>query len=419
MARLLSELLGASEPLFSITMQQLERASGNSGTDVRLTAEIIGKTHLKGRELGLDPRDSTGQELYHSLIGLAKLHDEFLAQKIGGRDASNVKEMLPKIKTAVEKMPLPQDVWVIKTSAAKKLLKSMPPKKVMKCLGYRSLDSMLKREPIIELYGAIRFIESREWLNNYLKIYHKLQQSDFETRPIEIIQLDPDKWGAAAADHVIHKRHNITHLKEMGAIFMLPMPVDRMPGITIMVMPLLIHYINELRMHSAYFKFQQMHPDLGRTITNTLVSDPAHHVVMAGQPVHWRIIQRHLGKNDANYPAHIFEPHLQLEDLYWRKAEEVLFRLEPALHYWHDMDYVGVMAGNRPISFNLMDAATNYVNKLPYEHRSTHHLKESLWNEIYTRYMGHESLENQVMSQLSSQAEQLELNAFKLQEDFI
>lgn len=56
MSRLISELLGATEPMFSIAVKQLEQVSGKPGVDVRLTAEIIGLVQLKTRELGLDRR---------------------------------------------------------------------------------------------------------------------------------------------------------------------------------------------------------------------------------------------------------------------------------------------------------------------------------------------------------------------------
>lgn len=47
MSRIISELLGATEPMFSIAIKQLEQASGKPGIDVRLTGEIIGQVIQK------------------------------------------------------------------------------------------------------------------------------------------------------------------------------------------------------------------------------------------------------------------------------------------------------------------------------------------------------------------------------------
>jgi hypothetical protein len=402
MSRMLSELLGADEPLFTIALQQLERSGGNPSADVRLTAEIIGKVHMKSREMGLDPTDSTGRELYHALMHLTALHDRFLAERIGGRDHENVPEMMPLIVKAVENLNLSRQAWLLKPSAAKRLLHACPPKRVMRLLGYRSIDSMLKREPVAEIYGAIRFCETPQWQHAFLARYKKLRPADFEMRNIELLQLDGRRWSGAALQYVRLKRHNITHLKELGVILMLPVPVERLRGLTITVLPLLLHYINEIRVYSAFFKMQQVRHDFGGIVADTLINDPRHHAVMAGQQIHWRVIHRYFGRLDASDHPEIFEPHLQPEDMYWRKAEEVLYRLEPALHFWHDMDYVGAQAEDGPVSFNLMDMAVNYVNGLGYESRATYHMRDALWNEIYSRYMGQEATRQQVLKQLDN-----------------
>jgi hypothetical protein len=96
----------------------------------------------------------------------------------------------------------------------------------------------------------------------------------------------------------------------------------------------------------------------------------------------------------------IFEPHVQPEDMSWRKAEELLYRIEPALHFWHDMDYVGLMMPGGPVSFNLVDNAVCFVNGLPYSRKANNHFKEALWNEILIRYLGQRTLEQQVLKQL-------------------
>ncbi|MBA3758080.1 hypothetical protein H0X10_00385, partial [Candidatus Saccharibacteria bacterium] len=202
MSRLLSELLEADEPLFSISLQQLERASGHGGADVRLTAEIIANVHQKMRELGLDPRDTSGRELYHALSGLIKLHDSFLAKKIGVKDHGNVREVLKAIEKHASMLPVPQTTWAIKHSVVKRMLKTMPPKKVMKVLKYRSVDSMLKRESVSELLGGVRFAETEEWQHKFAGQYAKLTPGDFETRKIEVIYFDPKKWNGIAEEFV-------------------------------------------------------------------------------------------------------------------------------------------------------------------------------------------------------------------------
>lgn len=418
MCKHLGELLGADQPLFSIGIEQLERASSHPSEDVRLTAEIIGKVHQKTRELGLDPHDTTGRELYHALKDLVGKHDRFIAERLGAEDPTDVNDVLPRLKALIEQIDVPKQAWVIKHSVAKRLLKSAPPKQMMKQLHYRSVDSMLKREPIGEILGALRFTESSEWQKAFLRKYHKLTPQDFEIRDIEFFLLDVAKWGDMSEKFVRQNHHNITHLKEMGVILILPLPVSHMRAISITVLPLLLHYINEIRMYSAYFKMQQVLPTFGKIITETLATDPGNHAIMAAQSIHWRVIHRHFGKARGNHPE-IFEPHVQPEDLYWRKAEDVLYRLEPALHFWRDMDFVGTLRHGELISFNLVDVAVNYVNDLAYDSQSVYHFQQSLWNEVFARYMGQPALERQVLKQLDNKIGESDASLlFSFQEAF-
>ncbi len=403
MCKTLSELLGAEEPLFTLSLKQLESVSGKPSVDVRLTAEIIEKINRACKSLGLDPNDTTGKELYHALLNKVKEQDVHLAKKIGGTDPYNVQHMLPLIKKAVETVDIPRSCWVLKKSVAKEFLRKTPPPNIMERLGYKSIDSMLKQENLFEIYGALRFAEGPEWLNAFNEHYKTLKPTDFETRQIEIVTMPADRWTDICESFVHKKRHNITHLKELGIILMLPMTIETLPGITMTDMPLLFHYINEVRLYSAFFKLQQVKKDFGKIIVETLLADPGNHAVMAGSHIHWRVIQRYFGKLENEYHPEIFQPHVQPEDLHWRRAEEILYMVDPELEFWKDMDYVGVMHDGRPVVFNLMDVSMSYSNNVEYGKHAIFHFREALWNEVFVRYMGQKTLENQVLKQLDNE----------------
>lgn len=403
MCKTLSELLGAEEPLFTLSLRQLEEVSGKPSVDVRLTAELIEKINRACKQLGLDPQDTTGKELYHALLNKVKEQDIHLAKKIGGTDPYNVQHMLPLIKKAVEDVEIPKSCWVLKKSVAKEFLRQTPPPNIMERLGYKSIDSMLKQENLFEIYGALRFAEGPEWLNAFNEHYKSLKPTDFETRQIEIVTMPADRWTDICEGFVHKKRHNITHLKELGIILMLPMTIETLPGITMTDMPLLFHYINEIRLYSAFFKLQQVKKDFGKIIVETLLADPGNHAVMAGTHVHWRVIQRYFGKLENEYHPEIFQPHVQPEDLHWRRAEDILYMVDPELEFWKGMDYVGVMHDGRPVVFNLMDVSMSFSNNVEYGKHAIFHFREALWNEIFVRYLGQKTLENQVLKQLDNE----------------
>ena len=67
MAKYLQQLLGAREPLFSGAMRQLEAMTHRQGIDVAYIADITARAHGVMRQLGLNPADTTEEELYHAL----------------------------------------------------------------------------------------------------------------------------------------------------------------------------------------------------------------------------------------------------------------------------------------------------------------------------------------------------------------
>lgn len=406
MSRQLSELLGASEPAFSYMIRDLEAVSGLPSVDVRLSADIEYLAMSKIREIGLDGRDLTGEELYVSLQHLVKKHDDFLVKSLGGSDASDVQDLLPRIKKALESLPIARSCWALKHSTARRLLKHNPPKKVMKVLGYRSLDSMLKRENVDELYAALRFVESEQWMERFIKSYKQLGAGDFEKRDIKVYLMSAKKWSSAPEEFVVRRRRNFTYLKEMGVVAVLPMPVSRVKGLTITLLPLLIYAINEIRLYSAFFKLHQVRPDFGDILMKTLINDSAHHIGLAGHPVHWRHVSSYFSHKGVSEYSEIFEPHVQPEDLENRRAEEMLYKLEPALKFWEGMEAVGLLFGDRPVSFNLIDNAVSYCNNLPYGQHAVSRMRENLWTKLWVRYIEQEALEAQAVEQLGGQSAQ-------------
>lgn len=403
MAKILRDLLDAEEPIFSLSLQQLERASGEHGTDARLIGDIAKKMREGTTELGLDASDTTDKELYRGMLARIADDNDRVTKQIGGSDANDVKAMVPLIVKAVESMDIDRRCWVLKRSVAKRLLREMPPKKLMKHLGYRSVDSMLKHENIDEVYTALRFSEGGEWLNTYNELFKTVKPSDFETRDISIVVMDHDKYVDLAEHFVEKKLHNITHTKEMGVIVVVPMHTDVMKGITLKTLPLIFHYINEIRLYSSFFKLKQVEKNFGETVVQTLIADTGNAAQMAGQYVHWRVIQRYFGKmRDENHPE-AFQPHVHPEDLHWRRAEEMLALLDPKMAFWLEKDYVAKLAhDNLPVTFNLMDVSLGYSNDIPFEERYVYHFRESLWNEIFMRYMGHKNLEDSILKQLDN-----------------
>lgn len=75
MTNFLQTALNIDEPIFNKGLEMLEKSAGNSGVDTRIIADILENAHKIMKILGLDTSDTTGRELYNSLIAAVKHSD--------------------------------------------------------------------------------------------------------------------------------------------------------------------------------------------------------------------------------------------------------------------------------------------------------------------------------------------------------
>lgn len=400
MSRVLSELLEAKEPWFSQSIRDLETASRHPNLDIRMTAEIGQAVQQKMRELGLDPHNTNGWELYQSLQDLVAIHDSFLTKALGVKDSSDVSEVVPALIPVIKKLPVSKSCWAIKHSVVKRLLKEQQPKKTMKALGYRSIDSMLKREPAEQVLAAARIVEAPQWQKRFTKAYSNLQPIDFEIRSMEVVRPSNKHWQSLGKRYAAMHHHTVLQLRELGTLVVLPMNGVRLRGAALTLLSIMLQQLNELRVYSTFFKMQQVKPQFGEIISSVLLKGAPGYAELAGQQLHWRVLHRYMGRQSGQSLASIFEPHVQIEDLEWRGAEAVLYRIEPALKFWEGMDGVGVIRDGKPISFNLLDNALNYCNGLQYGRQRAKHMQANLWDELYIRYLEEESISQKLSEQL-------------------
>lgn len=401
MTRVLAELLGAPEPAFRAGLKTLERASGHESTDIRLTADIVRASQQKLHSLGLDKYDTTATELYAAL-GARLAADEqrlfaTLRQKYNGADdiSSAAKELA--------NVPIPKSCFALKSTVARRLLRKQTPKRAMKALGYRSIESLLKHESVAHIYAACALSESATWHKQLLDSYKKLKANDFEIRKMMVLHPDTARWLSLTETSVAARRHNVLSFKELGVVVMLPLPSERPPAAAMTSLLLALHEMNSIRSASTYLKLCQVRPDFGTILQQVAASEPQLAASVFGQPLSWQVVQRYYGRFADRFRSELFEPHVQIEDLTWHSIEKVLSYIEPSLEFWQHTTHLGLLHEHQTVSFNIIDVAINYCNNLPFENRLMNYCRQSLWHELVIRYLKHDNVEQSVVGNLQSE----------------
>ena len=400
MTRYLSSALGAKQPLFGQSIQELERASGRPSADIRLSSELMQQVRTKVIELGLDPDDTTGPELYSALQSKLGRDEVKIRQTLGLAEDATSTDILAAVTKYLNKHKATSTCFALKAASARKLLKKKIPKAAMKKLGYRSFDSMLKHETPAAIYAATVIAESASWHKHFREQYAKLGAGDFEQRKMSVEYPKSQRWDEFSAQFVSGARHNILSFKELGAVVVLPINA-KVDGLAITSLLLTLHYMNDIRTYSSFAKLQQVKPSFGKIIQETAQGEPMTSANLAGQPVPWKVIQRYYGRMKASFHPEVFEPHVQPEDLQWHDAESVLAELEPSLSFWLNTQFTCMLHDDQPVSLNILDVALSYCNHLEFADRIVHFVREHLWHELMSRYLHQENLEAAVHQQLS------------------
>ncbi len=403
MTRFLSASLQAKEPFFQAGIKRLEIANGHPKTDIRVSAEIIHASQDKLRQLGLDPKDTTPKELYHVLQSKVAADDRRLTRTLQTHAATHVSAEANVIEGMIhvlKDLPDSKRCFAIKQTAIKAILKKQPPKKTMKKLGYRSVDSMLKHEIPVSLMAAAWIIEGSAWQQRLQDQYKCLKPSDFENRSISITQLSFKKWADLAEDIVGQKKHNVISFKELGALVFLPLPNKVPAGVVTVSLSLALHELNEIRASSTFLKLCQVRADFGALVKDVAADEAKLSSQLFEQAVPWHLVQRYYARLSRHFREVVFEPHVQLDDMVWHPIEQTLSSIEPSMAFWHNSAHLGILDNRRPVSMNVVDAGLNYCNQIPFEQRVSRHFQQSLWHELLLRYLQHKSVEQSVLREL-------------------
>ncbi len=378
---------------------KMEQATGKTGVIDKLEKDLASKIKDRLSRLGLSPKDPA-EKIHKALIEkVGELNSKLfeITNKCSLNHPESCKDFMSIAEDLVDDEV--EKGFFIKPKKLKELFHKNPPPNIMDSLGYSDVDTMLQQENFWELAASLRFAEDMDWLNSvFFEPYKNLTKDDFEYRETKVKVLDP-KWNDIASDFVEKKLHNVSHLKELGLIFVIPYSTEK-KGETLQVFSLILHYFHEIKFYSDLFEKFQSDPQKCTDCVITALQGKIKEINQPEGKFCWQIVQRYLAKEDENDPR-LFRPHINPESMHWDKAQKDLQQLKNNhdldLEFWQDMNYVSCTFpskedGEKLINLNLKDNAISFVRSRGNEAKYIYHQQEALWNELFTRYVGYEEM---------------------------
>lgn len=392
----IAKILRISKKDLAELIMSLEKITGKVGVIEKIFFENEQMVGEKLSVLGVN-HNSSASEVYDALISKVEADDLKLLNVIGSQPVVNfVKEMHQKKSSDVLLAG-----FFLKKEKAKHLLIAEPPRKIMAALGYNHVGDLVEKEDLLEVYSALRFLEDTEWQNKvFFKQYQSLKPEDFEKRPIELRTLNP-KWAEAAAKFMAKKHHNVSHLKELGVIFVIPNFLG-ISGETLRLVSLLCHYLHEVAFYSDLFErfakdYKTFSSNLISALRGDVVEKRLGEFTREAKRPRFLVVQRYLAKDDDN-DWRLFEPHINPEALHWQKAEDDIVKINhDGLRFWGGLGWVGDFFKTDVgvevlVSFDLVDTVMALVKQKEMAKYLYHH-QEALWNKIFIEYFGNDKLE--------------------------
>ena len=359
---------------------------------------------IKNRLDSLNVKEGRAANIYQSLIDKLKITDEKIFN-LFEKPVCDSGEGCKTLLNFAREISGIEPGFFIKEEKAKEFLTNIPPQNILKSLKYENVGELVKNENVFEIYSALRFMEDRDWLNNvFFKQYESLVPEDFEQRKIKVTVLN-NQWKRAADNFLKKKYHNISHLKELGIIFVIPTKLQT-PGETLRTFSLILHYFHEIDFYSRLFEKYAKEENFALKIISSLKGDVLDNRFSAEDlGKKWLIVQRYLAKEDE-YDWRLFEPHINPEAIHWTKAENDISRLGekfnlPELNFWRDLDWVGDFFPTETgidslVSFNMIDAVMDLVQQKEMIKYLYHH-QEALWNKIFISFVGEKETEQLII----------------------
>lgn len=397
MSKVVVELLGVNDTRFKDFVDRLEHISLRPGIDVRLGVEIVTRTRAKVRALELDAADTTAKELFFALKHKLSADDAQLVSELGLKKGA-IEKNTDKIAHKAQSLSGREKSLSLTPAGTKRILKAVPPKRTMKLLKYRSLDSVLKRQDPRVLYALAALVENDSWHSQVHAKIRRLNSKDIQWQSVGCLSV-PKKWHERLSDVLFYKGAIIVN-EEAGVVCVLPVADTDRPGSTVLLLGLALQAGVHIATQSLPYKKQALSQGYANILPKIAVQDHPTLSSIHGLTPTWRAVHELIGSGHISVVGQ--ETEFESFDLFWESTETKLASLVEDMDFWVGSHFLGAKASSGPVSLHVLDVAASLVQDTAYGEQSCMHMRSSLWNELQIRYLREDVISRSLINQLSS-----------------
>lgn len=370
-------------------LENWERQAGRAGHDLLLQSDMRARARSAIEELGLDPDDTASKELYFALLERARRDNDWLSGQIGVSKTDSPGVTADKILAWLDRRTGSPEVWMCKPSFVRSLLKKQPPKALLKALGLRSAESMLKRNNVAEVLTLAYGLETADWKKRFTARFKTSSAADFTLKRIDFCIVRPPRAARLKkAGYPVEQL--IVPNYQLGAVVVIP-PPRRFSLDVLTLAASLYEAVYELRKHSPLYRVLAVRKDFAARFTDICQFGMAA-ATRAISDIGWNVLHRHLVGNEY-VAARLEQPHLAKDDLAAESALDMLAKMDGRFGFWKGLEYVFYApAGHRPVSLNLIDVVLNGGNQRGYSAAGYPYGRQRLWEELWARYLSSDAV---------------------------
>ncbi|PJE51474.1 MAG: hypothetical protein COV29_00635 [Candidatus Yanofskybacteria bacterium CG10_big_fil_rev_8_21_14_0_10_36_16] len=408
----LAKILNVEEQVLLDLDKKMSEISGKTGVMEEIVEENDKLVDRTLDRLGLS-RKSTREEIFTAMSARLKEFEMALYEYLDRPKLDELSEKCGKLCEVALRLKNPGKGFFVKKEKAIEMLEKFPPGNLLEHFKIDNVKELIDKKGFSSVFSSLRFAQDTEWMHRFFdEAYNDLTPDDFEERDVEIKVLEKE-WLDVAERFLKKKYHNLSHLKELGIVFIVPIEVDD-PGEYIRLFVLLLHYLNEVPYYSGLFRKIAKEPfgstqgkpnfteNLKSLLRGDVISIEDALKLKEGDGINWAIIQRYLTKDNKDDPR-LFVPHVNPEAEHWYKAGRDLSKIvdfdervnDEFIRDAYELDFVGDFFSKNGDSeelksFDLVDAIMTLVSHG--EIKYLYHQQEALWNKIFIGYMGRDKM---------------------------